>query len=95
MIELEMKDCNMILTEKQQKYQHYLSVKLINLPSGKNRIVEQAKFTYSSLGKAFEKQTKTIEDHQIKQVKSFKTRSKLRTRIKWRTFSKKDGKYCS
>ena len=58
MIELEMKDCNMILTEKQQKYQHYLSVKLINLPSGKNRIVEQAKFTYSSLGKAFEKQTK-------------------------------------
>ena len=35
MIKLEMKDYNMILTEKQQKYQHYLSVKLINLPSDK------------------------------------------------------------
>ena len=35
MITLEMKDYNMILTEKQQKYQHYLSGKLINLPSDK------------------------------------------------------------
>ena len=26
------------------------------------KIIETAKFTYSSLGKAFEKQTKTIED---------------------------------
>ena len=26
-----------------------------------NRIIEQAKFTYSSLGKAFEKQVKIIE----------------------------------
>ena len=32
------------------------------LPSNKKQIIEQAKFTYSSLGKAFEKQTKTIED---------------------------------
>ena len=32
------------------------------LPSGQSRIIEQAKFTYSPLGKAFEKQTKTIEE---------------------------------
>ena len=32
------------------------------LPSNKQQITEQAKFTYSALGKAFEKQTKTIED---------------------------------
>ena len=32
------------------------------LPSNQQQIIEQAKFTYSSLGKAFEKQTKTIED---------------------------------
>ena len=32
------------------------------LSSDQSRIIEQAKFTYSSLGKAFEKQTKTIED---------------------------------
>ena len=28
---LEMKNCNMILTEKQQKYQHYHPEKLINM----------------------------------------------------------------
>ena len=32
------------------------------LPSDQNRIIEQAKFTYSPLGKAFEKQIKIIED---------------------------------
>ena len=32
------------------------------LPSNQSRIIEQAKFAYSSLGKAFEKQIKTIED---------------------------------
>ena len=30
------------------------------LPSDQNRIIEQAKFTYSPLGKVFEKQIKTI-----------------------------------
>ena len=32
------------------------------LPSNQKQIIEQAKFTYSPLGKAFEKQTKTTED---------------------------------
>ena len=32
------------------------------LPSDQSRIIEQAKFTDSPLGKAFEKQIKTIED---------------------------------
>ena len=32
------------------------------LPSDQSRIIEQAKFTYSPLGKAFEKQTKAIEE---------------------------------
>ena len=31
MIRLEMKNCNMILTERQQKYQHYYLEKLINM----------------------------------------------------------------
>ena len=38
------------------------------LPSNQQQIIEQTKFTYSPLGKAFEKQTKTIEDHGKKQV---------------------------
>ena len=32
------------------------------LPSNQRQIFEQAIFTYSPLGKAFEKQTKTIKD---------------------------------
>ena len=36
------------------------------LPSAQSRMIEQAKFTYSPLGKAFKKQTKTIEDQEEK-----------------------------
>ena len=32
------------------------------LPTNQQQIIEKAKFTYSLLGKAFEKQGKTIED---------------------------------
>ena len=38
------------------------------LPSNQQQIIEQAQFTYSPLGKAFEKQIKTIEDQGQKQV---------------------------
>ena len=38
------------------------------LPSNQQQIIEQAKFTYSPLEKAFEKQIKTIEDQGKKQV---------------------------
>ena len=40
------------------------------LPSNQQRITEQAKFTYSPLGKAFEKQIKTIENQGEKQTKA-------------------------
>ena len=36
------------------------------LPSNQQQIIEQAKFTYPPLGKAFEKQIKTIEDQRRK-----------------------------
>ena len=42
------------------------------LPSNQQQIIEQAKFTYSPLGKAFEKQIKTIEDRGEKQVEALK-----------------------
>ena len=38
------------------------------LPSDESNLIEQAKFIYSPLGKAFEKQTKTIEDQGEKQI---------------------------
>ena len=45
---------------KIDKYE-YLTGKEI-LPSNQQQIIEQAKFTYSPLEKAFEKQIKTIEN---------------------------------
>ena len=42
------------------------------LPSNQQQIIEQARFTYSPLGKAFEKQIKTIEDQGKKQVEALK-----------------------
>ena len=38
------------------------------MPSNELQIIEQAKFTYSPLGKAFEKQTKTIGEQGRKQI---------------------------
>ena len=68
-----MKNCNLILTEKQQKYQHYHLKKneyltgKETLPSNQRQI--RACF---SLGKAIEKQTKTVEDlaKQLKIIKN-------------------------
>ena len=40
-------------------------------------MIEQAKFAYSPLGKAFEKQTKTIEDRGKKQIKAIEDHRKL------------------
>ena len=40
------------------------------LPSNQQQIIKQAKFTYSPLGKAFEKKIKTIEDQEEKQIKA-------------------------
>ena len=50
------------------------------LPSDQSRTIEQAKVTYSSLAKALEKQTKTIEYTDKKQIKTTEDRPK--TKIK-------------
>ena len=42
-------------------------------------MIEQAKFTHSPLGKTFEKEIKTIENQEIKQVESLQA---LQTRRK-------------
>ena len=49
------------LTSKHFHNYEYLTGEDI-LPSNQQQIIEQAKFTYSHLGKAFEKQIKRIED---------------------------------
>ena len=55
-------------SSKIDKYEYLTGEEI--LPSNQQQIIEQAKFTYSPLGKAFEKQTKTIEDKGEKQIKT-------------------------
>ena len=47
----------------------YLKGKEILTPD-QRRVIEQTKFIYSSLGKGFEKQIKTVEDQGEKQIKA-------------------------
>ena len=59
-INIKAAEISALSSGKIDKYE-YLTGKEI-LPSNQQQIIEQAKFTYSPLGKAFEKQIKTIED---------------------------------
>ena len=45
---------------KIDKYEYLTGEEI--LPANQQQIIQQAKFNYSPSGKAFEKQTKTIED---------------------------------
>ena len=53
------------------------------LPSNQQQIIEQAKFTYSPLGKGFEKQTKTIEDQGEKQIKAIQDKRSIKSTEKF------------
>ena len=53
---------------KIDKYEYLIGEEI--LPSNQQQIIQQAKFTYCPLEKAFEKQIKTIEDQGKKQVKA-------------------------
>ena len=50
-----------LLSTKIGKYEYLTGEEILS--SNQKQIIEQSKFTYSPLGKAFEKQIKTIEDH--------------------------------
>ena len=53
------------------------------LPSNQEQTIEQTKFTYSPLGKTFEKQTKTIEDQGEKQLKAIQDQGQAKTTKKY------------
>ena len=60
---------------KIDKYEYLTGEEI--LPSNQQQIIEQAKFAYSPLGKALEKQIKTIEDQGKKQVKAIQDNKQL------------------
>ena len=60
------------------------------LPSTQQQIIEQTKFTYSPLGKAFDKQIKTIEDQGKKQVDALNTLKSDNKIIEKYTYDLKD-----
>ena len=59
---------------KIDKYEYLTGQEI--LPSNQRQIIEQAKFTYPPLGKAFKKETKTIEDQGEKQIKAIEDNKK-------------------
>ena len=75
------------LSGKIDKYE-YLTGKEI-LRSNQQQIIEQAKFTYSLLGKPFEKQIKTIEDPGERQIKAIQDQGEIKT-IKTYTYDNED-----
>ena len=68
-------------SDKIDKYEYLTGQKI--LPSNQKQIIEQAKFTYSPLRKAFEKQTKTIEKQGEKQIKAIQNQGKVKTTKKY------------
>ena len=64
------------------------------LPSNQLQIIEQAKFTYSPLRKAFEKQIKTIEDQGEKQIKAIQDQGQLKA-IKKYDYNAEDTPFIS
>ena len=59
---------------KIDKYEYLTGEEI--LPSVQSRIIKQAKFEYSPLGKAFEKLIKTIEGQGEKQIKALEDHGK-------------------
>ena len=59
-INIEAAKTSALSSGKIDKYEYLPGEEI--LPSDQSRIIEQAKFTYSNLEKAFEKQIKAIEE---------------------------------
>ena len=80
MITLKMKNFNInrevakisaLSSAKIDKYEYLIDEQI--LPFNQKQMIEQAKLTYSPLGKDFEKQTKTIADQGEKEVDTLKS----------------------
>ena len=66
-----------LLSRKIDRYEYVASEEI--LPSNQQQITDQAKCTYSPFGKAFEKQTKTIEDQAEKRIKAIQGKRPIKS----------------
>ena len=64
-------------SSKLSKYEYLTGEEI--LPSNQQQLIQQAKFNYSPLGKAFEKKVKTIKDQGKEQVKAIQDNKQLAT----------------
>ena len=67
-VNIEAAKMSALSSGKTDKYELLADDKI--LPPNQRRLIEKAKFAYFPLGKAFEKQTKTIEEQGKKQVEA-------------------------
>ena len=75
-INREAAEISVLSSGKIDKYEYLTGEEI--LPSNQQQIIEQAKFIYSPLGKAFEKQTKTIELQAEKQIKAIQDKTPIK-----------------
>ena len=68
-------------SNKLNKYEYLTSQQI--LPSNQKQMIQQVRFTYSPLGKAFGKQIKTIEDQGEKQIKAILDQGHVKTTKKY------------
>ena len=73
-INREATDITALSSGKIDKYEYLTGQEI--LPPNQSRIIEQAKFTYSPLGRTFKQQIKTIKDHGEKQIKALEEHGK-------------------
>ena len=79
-IKLEMKNYNIILIERLQKsgkidkYEYLTGEEILS--SDQQQVIQQGKFTYLPLQKAFEKQAKMIQDQEKNQISAMKESGK-------------------
>ena len=79
-------------SNKFNKYEYLTGEEI--LQSNQKQMIEQAKFTYSPLGKAFEKQIKAIEDQGEKQIKAIQNQGQVKA-IKKYTYDDEDSSLIS
>ena len=74
-INIEAAKISSLSSGKLDKYEYITGEEI--LPSNQQQIIQQAKFSYSPLGKAIKKQIKTIEDQGKKQVEAIQDNKQL------------------